>query len=50
MFQNEEEVLKYFKKDPENNKVVIFEGIVYDVKDYIGGHPGGSQLIEPYLG
>jgi cytochrome b involved in lipid metabolism len=50
MFLNEEEVLKYYKKDPDNNKVVIYGGIVYDVKEYMGGHPGGSQLIEPYLG
>jgi cytochrome b involved in lipid metabolism len=30
--------------------VIIFEGIVYEVTDYIGQHPGGSDLIENYLG
>lgn len=29
---------------------VIFEGDVYDVKEYIPLHPGGADLIEPLLG
>ena len=31
-------------------KYVIFEGSVYDVTDYIGVHPGGTDKIEPYIG
>ena len=29
---------------------MIYKGTVYDVKDYMEGHPGGSNLIKPYLG
>jgi cytochrome b involved in lipid metabolism len=42
MFMNEGEVLDFFKKDKDNNQVIIYEGIVYDVKEYLGQHPGGS--------
>jgi predicted heme/steroid binding protein len=31
-------------------KYVIFEGSVYDVTDYIGVHPGGTDKIEPLVG
>lgn len=50
MFMNEGEVLEFYKKDKDNNQVIIYEGVVYDVKDYLGQHPGGSQLILPHLG
>jgi cytochrome b involved in lipid metabolism len=29
----------------EKKEVVIFEGAVYDVKDYLGLHPGGKKKI-----
>lgn len=29
---------------------MIFEGTVYDVEKYLPIHPGGSDMIEPYLG
>lgn len=50
MFKNEREVLEHFNKDKENNQVIIMEGIVYDVKEYLTMHPGGSALIIPHLG
>ena len=34
-FKNEKEVADYYEKDKENNQVIIFEGVVYDVKDYM---------------
>lgn len=30
--------------------MVIFEGTVYNVKDYLPDHPGGGDLIEALLG
>ena len=50
IFGNEKEVLSYYKKDPENNQVIIYKGIVYDIKDYMDKHPGGSKIIKPSLG
>jgi cytochrome b involved in lipid metabolism len=29
---------------------VIYKDIVYDIKDYMEKHPGGSKIIKPYLG
>ena len=31
-------------------KYIIFEGSVYDVTEYIGVHPGGTDKIEPLIG
>jgi len=31
-------------------KIVIFEGVVYDIAEYLPQHPGGAELIVPYLG
>ena len=31
-------------------KLVIFQGYVYDISDYIYYHPGGFDRIEPFLG
>ena len=39
IFNSEAEVTEYYNKDQENNKVVIFEGVVYDVKEYMPRHP-----------
>ncbi len=47
-FKNENEVADFMKES--GRKFVIFEGSVYDVTDYIGVHPGGTDQIEPYLG
>ena len=33
--------MEYYKKEPEKNQVVIFEGVVYNVEDYKDVHPGG---------
>lgn len=49
-FENEDEVLGYYLKDRENNQVVIYQGIVYDVKDYAPNHPGGDEYITSRLG
>ena len=47
-FKNETEVEKYFVDT--KNKVIIFEGTVYEIADYMSQHPGGSDMIEPLLG
>jgi len=49
-FKTEAEVYEYYQKDKDNNQVVIFEGVVYDVKDYMPDHPGGGELIGNLLG
>jgi len=48
-FKNEQEVLDYCQKKPDL-KWVIFEGDVFDVMDYLPLHPGGSDMIDPYIG
>lgn len=47
-FKNEAEVEKYFVDT--KNKVIIFEGTVYEIGDYMSQHPGGPELIENLLG
>jgi cytochrome b involved in lipid metabolism len=47
-FNTEKEVADYMHKT--GRKYVIFEGSVYDVTEYIGAHPGGTDKIEPLLG
>lgn len=47
---SEQEVLRYYEEDKENNQVVLFEGIVYDVKEYAPEHPGGVDYISDNLG
>ena len=37
--------MRYYKKDPENNQVTIYQGIVYNVKGFIDTHPGGANYI-----
>ena len=34
-FESHKEVEEYYKKDMDNRQVVVFEGKVYDVKDYM---------------
>ena len=48
-FKTEEEVSAYWKEDKENNQVVIFKGVVYDIKEFMPEHPGGSHYIEDNL-
>ena len=31
-------------------KLVVFQGYVYDISDYMYFHPGGFDRIEPHLG
>lgn len=50
IFNSEAEVTEYYNKDQQNNKVVIFEGVVYDVKEYMPRHPGGEEYIQKDLG
>ena len=33
----------------EGFKLVIINGVVHDVSDFILEHPGGSKIMEPYL-
>ena len=49
-FESEQAVYDYYLQDKTNNQVVIFEGIVYNVKEYLPSHPGGGDLIEALLG
>jgi cytochrome b involved in lipid metabolism len=47
-FLTEKEVADYMQGT--GKKYIIFEGSVYDVTDYIGVHPGGTDKIEPLVG
>lgn len=47
-FKNEQEVEQFYKDS--GKAMVIFEGTVYDVSDYMQHHPGGADLVEQYLG
>ena len=49
-FQNEQEVMEHYLRDKEHNQVVIFDGIVYDVKEYAPDHPGGEHYLLERLG
>ena len=49
-FQTPEDVMQHYLQDKENNQVVIFEGVVYDVKEYAPSHPGGDHYILDRLG
>jgi hypothetical protein len=42
--------MKYYKENPSNNQVVIFEGVVYDVKKFTNTHPGGSNYLQENFG
>jgi 4-hydroxysphinganine ceramide fatty acyl 2-hydroxylase len=48
VFETEEEVADLFKK--EGRKVILFQGTVYDVAEYMGTHPGGEDLLADELG
>jgi predicted heme/steroid binding protein len=50
IFNTEAEVAEYYKQDKENHKVVLFEGVVYDVKLYMPQHPGGEAYLADNLG
>mmetsp|Transcript_26683 Transcript_26683/g.45978 ORF Transcript_26683/g.45978 Transcript_26683/m.45978 type:complete len:777 (-) Transcript_26683:419-2749(-) len=30
--------------------LVVFEGVVHDVTDFVPTHPGGTKILEPFLG
>uniref|UniRef100_A0A7S3MVI9 Fatty acid 2-hydroxylase n=1 Tax=Strombidium inclinatum TaxID=197538 RepID=A0A7S3MVI9_9SPIT len=47
-FESLHEVQDVMQK--ENKSLVVFENIVYDVTEYMGTHPGGSEFIENELG
>lgn len=49
-FSCEEEVMEHYLKDKENHQVVIFDGVVYDVKEYAPDHPGGDHYLTDRLG
>ena len=49
-FTSNAEVKAYYEEDKENHQVVIFEGKVYDVKEYMPDHPGGPEYISKNLG
>ena len=42
--------MQHYLKDKENNQVVVFNGVVYDVKEYAPNHPGGVEYITDRLG
>ena len=49
-FENEDSVMNYYLEDKDTNQVVIFENIVYNVKEYKNLHPGGPEYLEPLFG
>ena len=48
VFESEKEVMDLWTN--HGQKVVIFQGVVYEVGDYVAEHPGGSELIETEYG
>jgi len=42
--------MQYYQLDKEDHQVVLFGGIVYDVKEYMPQHPGGAEYLERNLG
>lgn len=42
--------MKYYEADKEINKIVIFEGTVYNVSEYMPNHPGGEEYLQKNLG
>ena len=49
-FESASDVMSFYNENKENNKVVIFKGKVYDVKEYLPEHPGGEDYIANLLG
>ena len=43
-------MLEYYKEDKDANQVIIFEGVIYKVDEYMPTHPGGGDMIEKLLG
>lgn len=50
IFENEAQVLEFYNQDKEQNQVIIFENTVYNVKEYMGQHPGGGDQIFKLIG
>ena len=48
VFESEQEVYDLYKIHQQ--KVIIFQGIVYNIDGYISEHPGGADLLEDELG
>ena len=52
-FEKDSDVWRY-QKHLENTgseqKLVIFQGYVYDITDYMGYHPGGYDMLAPMAG
>jgi cytochrome b involved in lipid metabolism len=47
-FESEEQVYELWSK--EQKEVVLWQGVVYDVKAFKKEHPGGAVIIEEHLG
>ena len=47
IFEDEKHVASFMKT--EGTKVIIYQGVVYDVGEYMETHPGGKDLIEDEL-
>lgn len=30
-------------------KLVVYKGVVYDITDFLYEHPGGAEVIKPFL-
>jgi cytochrome b involved in lipid metabolism len=48
-FENEKEFEDYCKANP-SLEWVIYQGLVYDVKEYLPQHPGGKEIVTPLIG
>ena len=42
--------MNFVNEDKDNNQVIIFDNVVYDVKEYAPQHPGGKDYILDRLG
>ena len=53
IFKDKEDFKKhYLKLKAEGSKkpLVLFQGYIYDITEYINYHPGGNDRIIPFLG
>ena len=53
IFKDKEDFKKHYLKDKaEGSKkpLVLFQGYIYDISEYIDYHPGGIDRITPFLG
>ena len=42
--------MSFYLSNKDTNQVVIFENVIYNIKEYKNLHPGGSKILEELFG